>query len=371
MHSGHYIAYICPKANNEWYKFNDEVVTKCRANDAIKGNFGDDCQSTNAYMLVYIKTSCVQEILRDVTEADVGDKALIECEISKEIEELANQHKFYEVISFTSDALANDSKLKKGKFLFDPKHGQSFFIEKEKNLCDLYNVLVEGLNAQPLVLWLLNVRKQTIRSCDMESFSEKPLKKLCNKDQVHFFVEPAPSKPFEKNKQAIIFIKEYVSLSKSLVFHMHHYIMLKATVADLQTVIKDSMVYDGSAANIAIIVEKGCDEQYSCRKCNPRELISEIVTKTQDTHSAMVVFEIVDQIVGRSKYIQITGETNSLKRGQAPAKVDRIENGIDVIVQNDVGEEYVHREFNPSDQLFDIVDYLSQVQVSFVCLRYD
>lgn len=366
MHSGHYIAYICPKADNEWFKFNDEVVTKCPASDAIEENFGDGCRSTNAYMLVYIKTSCVPEILRDVTEADVGNKELIECEITKEIEELANQHRFYEVIVFTSNALQNDKNLKKSKYLFDPNCGHSFFIEKEKDSNDLYKLLLEGFSAKSLVLWLLNIKKESIRTCDMQSFRDKPLKKLCNKDQVHLYVEPLSfsSEPFEKSKQALIFIKEYAAVSTRLIFHTHRYFMLKETVADLQAFIKNALGYDGSTANIAIIVEKGSDEQYSCRKCDPKQTISEIATKFQDTHSAMVVFEIID-IGGRSMYIQFTGAKNSSKGGHPSAELKRIENGIDVIVESDVGEGYVDRQFSPSDLLLDIVESLCAVQVSF------
>lgn len=371
MHSGHYIAYICPKADGEWFKFNDEVVTKCPASDAIDDNFGNDQRSTNAYMLVYIKASSVQEILRDVTEADVCDMAIIECEMTKEVEELANQDRFYEVIVFTTRALQSDMNLKKGKYLFDPKCGLSFFIEKEKDLKDLYDLLLKELHVQSLVLWLLNARKKCIRTCDLQSFRDKPLKKLCNKDQVHFYVELAsvedPSTaPFDSGKMAMIFIKEYASLSKRLIFHTHRYFMLKQTVADLQVFIKYETGYDGSPENIAIIVEKGNDEQFSCRDCDPKQLISEIVTKFADTHSAMVVFEVVD-INGRSKYLQFAAAVNSSKGGQPSAEVESIENGIQVIVENDVGEEYVNQQFSPSDQLLNIVECLSSIQVSLVC----
>lgn len=377
MHSGHYIAYICPKADGKWFKFNDEIVTKCPARDAIEENFGDDLRSTNAYMLVYMKTSIVQQLLREVTEADVGDKTLIEGEITKEIEELANQDRFYEVLVFTSHALQNNINLHRGKYLFDPKCGQPFFIEKEKHLNDLHAVLLEQLRVKSLVLWLLNVKKKSIRTCDLQSFGDKPLKQLCNKDQVHFYVELSsledPSTvpftvPFDSSKMALIFFKEYASMSKRLVFHTVGYFMLKQTVADLQTFIKHYMHYDGSAANIAIIAEKGSDEQCKCRECDPKQSISEIATKFCDTHSAMVVFEFV-AIGGRSQYIR-NGVENSSKGGQASAEVEeRIENGIQVSVENDAGEGYVDRQFSPTDQLLMIVECLSFIQVSFVCVE--
>jgi len=47
----------------QWFKFDDDVVSRCKKNEAIEQNFGgsDDeisvRQSTNAYMLVYIHQS--------------------------------------------------------------------------------------------------------------------------------------------------------------------------------------------------------------------------------------------------------------------------------------------------------------------------
>jgi len=47
----------------QWFKFDDDVVSRCKKSEAIEQNFGgtdDDIsirQSTNAYMLVYIHQS--------------------------------------------------------------------------------------------------------------------------------------------------------------------------------------------------------------------------------------------------------------------------------------------------------------------------
>lgn len=74
-HGGHYITYINPRGNNEWYQFDDDVVSKCRPRDAINANFGgtedpDARQYSNAYMLVYIANSA-RDVLRPVTEDDI------------------------------------------------------------------------------------------------------------------------------------------------------------------------------------------------------------------------------------------------------------------------------------------------------------
>ena len=59
--TGHYVAYIRPDLQKQWYKFDDEHVIKCSANEAINQNFGGPLDGTNrmshssAYMLVYVR----------------------------------------------------------------------------------------------------------------------------------------------------------------------------------------------------------------------------------------------------------------------------------------------------------------------------
>jgi ubiquitin carboxyl-terminal hydrolase 7 len=77
VHGGHYVAYINPKATpgSQWFKFDDDRVTKCAAKDAIEGNFGNDPVSTgtrayrrfsSAYLLVYVRADDVSNVLADV-----------------------------------------------------------------------------------------------------------------------------------------------------------------------------------------------------------------------------------------------------------------------------------------------------------------
>ena len=74
---GHYVAYLNPKCDENWYKFDDEIVFRCSKEEAIENNFGgfrehhNNRFCTNAYMLVYVCENMLSEILKEVNEADI------------------------------------------------------------------------------------------------------------------------------------------------------------------------------------------------------------------------------------------------------------------------------------------------------------
>lgn len=74
---GHYYVYIC--IHNQWYKFNDQLVTKVRRKEAMDDAFGDGEQqqctppkrwrsdsSASAYMLVYVRQSMWDALMRPI-----------------------------------------------------------------------------------------------------------------------------------------------------------------------------------------------------------------------------------------------------------------------------------------------------------------
>lgn len=63
---GHYSAFISPKADNEWIKLNDHIVSKSTPESAIQGNYGGGSSTANAYMLVYIRDSSIAQTICDI-----------------------------------------------------------------------------------------------------------------------------------------------------------------------------------------------------------------------------------------------------------------------------------------------------------------
>jgi ubiquitin carboxyl-terminal hydrolase 7 len=63
----------------QWFKFDDDVVSRCIKQEAIDRNYGgnhDDMNKrvkhcTNAYMLVYIRETELKNVLQEVAEEDI------------------------------------------------------------------------------------------------------------------------------------------------------------------------------------------------------------------------------------------------------------------------------------------------------------
>ncbi|CAF0790082.1 unnamed protein product [Adineta ricciae] len=87
--SGHYVSFINPALDGQWFKFDDDVVARVAASDAMERNFGgtqDDDGSmynTSAYMLVYIREDCQKDVLCDVNQEDIPENLITRFDYDK------------------------------------------------------------------------------------------------------------------------------------------------------------------------------------------------------------------------------------------------------------------------------------------------
>lgn len=75
---GRYNAYLRPAVDGQFYKFDDDRVTKATLREAVHNNFGaEDGQLTKkstAYLLIYIRKSRIDHLLGNVTEDDLPER---------------------------------------------------------------------------------------------------------------------------------------------------------------------------------------------------------------------------------------------------------------------------------------------------------
>lgn len=112
FNAGHYYAFLKPTADGAFYKFDDDRVTRSTMRETLEENYGGEYpgvqngglgqrqpymrgystkRSMNAYMLVYIRKSKLQQVFVGVGESDIP--AHIESKITEEQVELARRKK--------------------------------------------------------------------------------------------------------------------------------------------------------------------------------------------------------------------------------------------------------------------------------------
>ncbi|XP_026420587.1 ubiquitin carboxyl-terminal hydrolase 12-like [Papaver somniferum] len=135
-HGGHYYAFIRPTVSEQWFKFNDELVTKEDIKRVLEEQYGGEARFSNAYMLVYIRESNRDEIICNVEEKDIAEQLRIRLKKEQEEKELKKKEKA-EAYLYTTIKVARDEDLSQqiGKDVYfdlvDHYKVRSFRIRKE------------------------------------------------------------------------------------------------------------------------------------------------------------------------------------------------------------------------------------------------
>ncbi|KAK2640892.1 hypothetical protein Ddye_022655 [Dipteronia dyeriana] len=153
VHGGHYYAYIRPTLSDQWYKFDDERVTKEDLKRALEEQYGGEeelpqtnpgfnntpfkfTKYSNAYMLVYIRESDKDKIICNVDEKDIAEH--LRERLKKEQEEKEHKKKEKaEAHLYTIIKVARDEDLMEqiGKDIYfdlvDHDKVRSFRIQKQ------------------------------------------------------------------------------------------------------------------------------------------------------------------------------------------------------------------------------------------------
>ncbi|KAK3000735.1 hypothetical protein RJ639_021934 [Escallonia herrerae] len=125
VHGGHYYAYIRPTLSEQWFKFDDERVTREDVKRALEEQYGGEeelpqtnpgfnnspfkfTKYSNAYMLVYIRESDKEKIICNVDEKDIAEHLRIRLKKEQEEKEQKRKEKaeahLYTIIKVARDA---------------------------------------------------------------------------------------------------------------------------------------------------------------------------------------------------------------------------------------------------------------------------
>ncbi|XP_052184997.1 ubiquitin C-terminal hydrolase 13-like isoform X1 [Diospyros lotus] len=124
VHGGHYYAFIRPTLSDQWYKFDDERVTKEDIKRALEEQYGGEeelpqtnpgfnntpfkfTKYSNAYMLVYIRESDKEKVICNVDEKDIAEHLRERLKREQEEKEIKKKEKaeahLYTIIKVARD----------------------------------------------------------------------------------------------------------------------------------------------------------------------------------------------------------------------------------------------------------------------------
>uniref|UniRef100_A0A0E0MGI4 ubiquitinyl hydrolase 1 n=1 Tax=Oryza punctata TaxID=4537 RepID=A0A0E0MGI4_ORYPU len=258
VHGGHYYAFIRPTLSDQWYKFDDERVTKEDTKKALEEQYGGEeelpqinpgfnnapfkfTKYSNAYMLVYIRESDKDKIMCNVDEKDIAEHLRVRLKKEQEEKEHKKKEKA-EAHLYTIIKVARDENLKEqiGKDIYfdlvDHEKVRSFRIQKQLPFTTFKEEVAKeyGIPVQFQRFWLWAKRQNhTYRpnrplSPHEETQSVGQLREVSNKAhnaELKLFLEVElgpdlrPLPPPEKSKEDILlFFKLYNPEKEELCF---------------------------------------------------------------------------------------------------------------------------------------------------------
>ena len=179
MHGGHYYAYIRPSTGCEWFQFDDETVTKATEKNAIDDNFGHSTNMgySNAYMLIYVRDSCLIDMFGEVKEGDIPTHLVEKIEQERAEKERKQREKreaaMYMGVQFVSEETLKDHNPEKFD-LVDFTQVERERVKKEFNVAELteYVAHERGIEPERVRLWNWILRKNQTKRV------ERPLTKF-------------------------------------------------------------------------------------------------------------------------------------------------------------------------------------------------
>ncbi|CAK9290332.1 unnamed protein product [Gordionus sp. m RMFG-2023] len=295
-HGGHYVVYIDPKANGKWCKFDDDVVSRCAKREAIDNNFGGsdpdidptsplltlpqnqqnpnlthnnpmgnsipppqaqlnsntNRNTSNAYMLVYIRESAKDHVLSPVTEADIPILLVERLKEEKRIEMIKRKEKNEAHLYFNVDIFFEDNFYgHNGHDLFDHINHvkRTFKSRRESYFKDFIKDLANYLKYAPgqIRVWPLFKRSNnTIRftNIDPSNESKKLYDFVAGEIWTVFLETVIPDAdqpvlpPFDSLTQVLLFLKFYDPKLKMIYYCGHAYADVNRPLNDLAPVMR-------------------------------------------------------------------------------------------------------------------------------------
>jgi ubiquitin carboxyl-terminal hydrolase 7 len=292
FNAGHYYAFLKPQKDGLFYKFDDDRVTRATMKETLEENFGGEYanlangglgqrqpymrgystkRSMNAYMLVYIRKTRLDQVLVEVREEDIP--AHIERKLTEERAEFERRKKereeahFYLTVRLISDLTFQNHHafdlVNWDAPPNDPAAAQQHRVLRTTKISDFAKQIAEerGLAPEQVRFWVMvNRQNKTVRPDQPLRDSTMTIEDAWNK----FGTKGAPFRlwsetcPLEVGKATwpdmnptstsgapiLVFLKHFDVQAQILSGVGHLYVKKHGKVADIATQIQELMGWD-------------------------------------------------------------------------------------------------------------------------------
>ncbi|KZT28449.1 cysteine proteinase [Neolentinus lepideus HHB14362 ss-1] len=278
LHGGHYFALIKPDRETRWLKFDDDRVTPVTDREVLEENYGGEPLNgvppamqrnqvramkrfTNAYMLVYIRESAIDEILAPFTEEDTPahlkrrlDEERLQLEAKRR--EREEQHLFLTAKVITDDTFAHHEGFDLASFdekNWPPSDLPSFRVLKQETYPVFKSRVAQHFHypENQIRLWVLvNRQNKTVRP-DTHIPENEPtltvevirnnMAARQNDLRLYLDVVADPSKPEPPPGAIMIFLKHFDTTKQTLYGVGKCYVQRNAKVGDLIPIVNERM----------------------------------------------------------------------------------------------------------------------------------
>ncbi|KAK1232951.1 ubiquitin-specific protease ubp15 [Marasmius sp. AFHP31] len=280
LHGGHYFALIKPDRDTRWLKFDDDRVTPVTDKEVLEENYGGEALNglpptmqrnqvramkrfTNAYMLVYIRESAMDNVLAPFTEEDTPshlkrklDEERLQIEAKKK--EREEQHLFLtaKACVITDETFARHEGFDLAAFdekNWPPSELPSFRVLKTETYSVFKSRVAQHfkLPENQVRLWVLvNRQNKTVRP-DTHIPENEPaltvevirnnMAARQNDLRLYLDVIPDPSQPEPPAQSIMVFLKHFDTSKQTLLGVGKTYMPRTCKVADLVPIINERM----------------------------------------------------------------------------------------------------------------------------------
>ncbi|KAJ7743890.1 hypothetical protein B0H14DRAFT_3607165 [Mycena olivaceomarginata] len=267
LHNGHNFVFIKPDRENRWFKYDDDRVTRATDKQVFEENYGgkalDDLPSTpqrnqvqalkdfssNAYVLVYIRESAIDQVLAPFTNEDIPphikarlDEERLQLEAMKR--EREQQHLF-----LTAKVVTDDT--------FSCHEGFDLATFDEKNLPNTFSTFKTHLaqhfsyRENQFRLWVIVNRQNKTERPNAPIPENDPALNLelirnnmagrQNDLRLYLDIIPDPFKPHPPPQSIMIFLKHFDASKQTLFGIGKAYMLRTSRVSELVHVINQRM----------------------------------------------------------------------------------------------------------------------------------